>query len=309
MSRYRSTQKYLITLVSIATLFFGAICVANYYLQVYNDSNSVQKVAENYGLTDQHLMSGVESLYVIPGGGSSNRGSYPEWTRRRVSAAFDYYVQSKDVEFNRSIFVALSAGSLNAPNAQLAPPNDSRVVFECQHTIEHLRSLGVRKELIFGDIFSWDTVTNAMTLRMMVESIIDIQLSASETVLYHGVRVPVKRADHFSRHPLQLHVFISDFQSERVRVTFNWVLGLSPSLLPSVTLVIHNVSSSDIPEFSPRDLALRFEHERNGVKRILQNMESIHTLTQFHAFLVFGGHNGIHSYLHADYLKSKGTGW
>ena len=106
-----------------------------------------------------------------------------------------------------------------------------------------------------------------------------------------------------------LHVFISEFHSERVEAAFRWVLGLSPSVLPSVTLVMHNISSSGILGLSSEDLDIRAQHERIGVERIQANAIQIRTLAQFHAFLLLGGHKGLQSYLHAVYTPSAGGGW
>ena len=152
----------LFSIIAAVVVFFGLTVyislISGYFLSKYNNStNTLRDVTDSFGLTDHELMNGVESIYIIPGGGSSNKGAYPEWTQRRVTTAFDYYLDSGDSQQNKTLFVSLSAGSLNAPNSQLSPPNDPRIVFECQHVMNHLKRLGVRKEIIFGDTFSWDT--------------------------------------------------------------------------------------------------------------------------------------------------------
>lgn len=323
MSRYRSTQKYLIAIVSIATLLFGVIGVVNSYLPLYAnkepltaDINNLSKnhalrdeVEHRYGLNDHlqyELMIGIKSLYIIPGGGSSNSGAYPAWTQRRVIAAHDHYLHSQYTQ-NESLFITLSAGSLNAPNAQISPPRDQRILFECQHVINHLKQLGVSKDRVFGDFFSWDTVTNAMTLRLMVESLLALQDDSGRALSSSSPSLPSLHYDR--KNLLQLHVFISDFHAERVSAAFDWVLGLSPSLLPAVHMVIHNVSSTGIAELSTDDLARRLQHELAGVEHIRKQKQQIQTIQQFNAFLLWGGHKGLHSYLHMDYIKSKGAGW
>jgi hypothetical protein len=96
-------------------------------------------------------------IYVLPGGGSgvssstnltSNSGFenfYLLWTKQRVEAAFKHFTSYGSKE---SIFLALSAGSLNAPNAQSLETGN--IVFECQHIMQYLRDLGVNDGLIYG---------------------------------------------------------------------------------------------------------------------------------------------------------------
>lgn len=223
------------------------------------------------------------SLFVIPGGGSGlNTSGYPEWTSRRTSAAYQTYLQQSLSQRNHTLFLALSAGSLNSPNRRL---DDERVIFECQKTIDHLRRLGVPQDQIFGDFLSWDTVTNGLALRLFLEGYL---------------------ATHPTYRSVDLTVFISDFHATRVKVSFEWILNLTPSLLvrmdnrsPHISLVIHEVSSNGL--FDHQTLQERLRHEAVGVQRMFENQKKIRTLQEFYGFLFAGGHRGLWRYLHGEY--------
>lgn len=143
----------------------------------------------------------IDTVYVIPGGGSGiplynisstksksvfDSPGYPEWTRKRTSQAYEHYSQQSVDQQKRSIFLALSTGSLNAPNLLF---DDRRIMFECHHIIQHIIALGVPKEQVHGDFISWDTVTNGFSLRLFVEA------------MFVFPRVDAKK-------PLQLNVYI-----------------------------------------------------------------------------------------------------
>ena len=49
---------------------------------------------------------------------------------------------------------------------------------------------------------------------------------------------------------VNIEVFISDFHLERVQAAFEWVLSLTPSLIPYVKLKMHSVGSEGIPGLS-----------------------------------------------------------
>lgn len=135
-------------------------------------------------LIDTSFWEHLETIYVIPGGGSgiplspSNASrtkskatstGYPEWTRQRTIKAFQFHVNERTShQREHAVFMALSAGSLNAPNLLR---QDGRIVFECQHVIDHLLELGVPHNQLYGDYFSWDTVTNAFSVRMFIEAV------------------------------------------------------------------------------------------------------------------------------------------
>ena len=219
-------------------------------------------------------------LFVIPGGGSGlSTSGYPEWTSRRTSAAYQTYLQLPLSQRNHTLFLALSAGSLNSPNRRL---DDERVIFECQKTIDHLRRLGVPQDQIFGDFVSW---ANGLALRLFLEGYL---------------------ATHPTYGSVNLTVFISDFHATRVKVSFEWILNLTPSLLvrmdnraPHISLVIHEVSSNGL--FDHQTLQERLRHEAVGVQRMFENQKKIRTLQEFYGFLFAGGHQGLWRYLHGEY--------
>jgi uncharacterized SAM-binding protein YcdF (DUF218 family) len=220
-------------------------------------------------------------VYVIPGGGSGqDLSGYPEWTSRRALAAYQSYLSQPISSRDSILFLALSAGSLNSPNRR---SSDDRIIFECQKTIEHLQSLGVPKSQIFGDFLSWDTVTNALALRLFLEGSLE-ELPPSQQ------RVSV-------------NVFISDFHATRVRLAFEWVLDLAPSLLDTpqakISLVIHEVSSVGL--FDEATLQERLRHETEGAERIKTNQVKIQTMRSLHRFIFIGGHEGLWRYLHGEY--------
>lgn len=253
-----------------------------------NKATTVDSAVHNI---DQGLFEELKDVYVIPGGGSG----YPEWTRRRTIAAATHFNSSRHAlsGVGNTVFLALSAGSLNAPNAHRR--DDNRILFECQHTIDHLVDLGMPRNLIFGDTFSWDTVTNALTLRMFLE----------------GVFVTHRR--HKGAH-ITVHIFISDFHLERMKEACYWVLGLTPSLFETkhtkLEIEMHSIDSDGI-EWGPGNggKARRVAHERAGVERIRGLQNHISDLPQLFAYLTMGGHQGLHRYVHSTYTKSVGVGW
>lgn len=280
-------------------------------------------------------MKKINTVYVIPGGGSSPEGGYPEWTKRRVVAAKHHYDENHKYS-DTAIFLALSAGSLNSANSVL---KDHRIRFECQHTIQHLLQLGVPRNIIFGDTFSWDTVTNGLTLRMFVEGLQEYRAQSGDnwvtapeppvsavspppqtrtsqvpqaeaqtgTANEGVVASPVPAPSHVLK-DLNMEVFISDFHADRVRASFTWILNLAPKVR-SARLHINVVDSIGIKWQTSMDYTNRIAHEAQGTERIQKNAKSIRTMSQFYAFLTLGGHQGLHKYVHYDYETSKGGGW
>lgn len=275
-------------------------------------------------------MKYVDRLIVIPGGGGGATGEaltpgYPEWTRRRVVEAAQYYKQTlTKKEQERTLFVLLSAGSFNTPNAY--QPNDHRIIFENQHMINHLKELEIPSNRIFADIFSWDTVTNGLSLRLVLEGIGS----------YHPRQIPTTTLSKNTRQIVNIEVFISDFHLKRVETSFIWSLGLQPSMLHDkfvngasgasagrgnvaaaflttspieAKLHMHSVSSGGIAELTPEALEQRAKHEEKGIEVLRNHMKTVKTLQQFYAFLMLGGHLGIRNYLMNDYVKSSGVGW
>ena len=233
----------------------------------------------------------IQRLILIPGGGGGSKESanpgYPEWTKRRIVDANTFYAGLSLAEQEKTLFVLLSAGSFNSPNSLQM---DKRVIFECQHMIDHLKELGIPKEKIFGDIFSWDTVTNGLSLRLLLDGL----------AVYQSIDTSI-----------QIEVFISDFHFQRMEAVLTWILGLEPSLLSAkkVHLNMHSVHSNGIPELTPETLQERAKHEAKGAEIILANSKKVRTVQEFYAFIMLGGHLGIRNYLLNDYVKSKGGGW
>ena len=251
--------------------------------------------------TDQ--LKNLKTVYVIPGGGSSHDIGYPEWTKRRVNAAYDHYIRNSNQA--SSIFLSLSAGSLNSPNVLF---NDGRIMFECQHMILHLIDKGVPKSRIYGDMTSWDTVGNGYVLRTFLEGVL-----LYKDILAPEPEVSSRRIEEQQEikpsELLNIEVFISDFHALRVKETFAWMLELLPSLSDRVRLNIHSVDSIGIKWYSEQEFQARVRHEEVGVERIKENKRHIKTVNQFHAFSLLGGHQGYRKYLLNEYVKSEGGGW
>ena len=260
----------------------------------------------------------VRMLYVIPGGGSGKHGGaavvagaitgrdhthpgYPEWTRRRTEDAYKLYSEAGDSD--HSVFLALSAGSLNGANVRQASSN--AVVFESSHTLTHLQHLGVPKDQCFGDWMSWDTVGNAFVLRLFVEGI----LGSAES-----------RASPMARKtPLEIHLFISDFHSERMRAAVEWLLRVEPAVMSTstdmaatgrpVSLHMHSVNSEGI-EWSHADaFNARLRHEMSATQLIRDHALTVHSLQEFQAWYMLGGHEGMHKYLFHENEANPNAGW
>lgn len=255
----------------------------------------------------------AEVVYIIPGGGSGSDFhtlDYPEWSRQRVIAAHRHSIE-KEAENKQSIFLALSAGSLNSPNLLLS---DSRIVFECEFMIAHLIELGIPAGRVFGDTMSWDTVTNALVARQFIEGLLTVKSKPKKL----SKKKKSLRDEHNNPHdlvisssPLQVEVFISDFHAERMKAAFNWVLNLEPSLFAdrAITVAVHSVSSEEITWPDKEAFAERVKHEEDGVRQILENSLVVTTMAEFHAFLLLGPHKGLDSYLKNSYVSSAGAGW
>lgn len=289
------------------------------------------------------------TLYVIPGGGSGSGDegegvlNYPEWTKRRTVAAVKHAKERKQTLFKQdaglydgAYFLALSAGSLNSANR--LSESSKQVVFECTYTINHLIDLGVPRDRILGDFMSWDTIANAMVLRMTVKGILEKTfgyLQPGEDEMGRGDSSswasPYFRGNQLDEDVVQgmvnIEVFISDFHLERVEAAFQWVLSLTPSLLPRLRLKMHSVGSEGIPGlsfFGPPDMwgnpapvsevakvefMRRQAHEKQGLEQIKTNQKKIKSESAFFRWLMLGGHGGYANYLDGTYQKSQGTGW
>eukprot|EP01039_Chlorochromonas_danica_P007965 gene7965-8785_t len=250
-------------------------------------------------IQDEEFWSRITRLLVIPGGGPGPASShgYPTWTRQRVVTAVDYYNTLSSNDQSKTIFLTLSAGSLNAPNVLQM---DGRIHFECHFMMNHLMQLGIPKHHIWGDIFSWDTVTNGFTLRLFINSLQSMTRSSS------GSNSSGRRNN--SPPPLHIEVFISDFHAQRVKAVFDWVLGLSPAI--PVRMIVHSLGTQDENIWANENARLeRLHHEERAVKVIEEQAERIKTWDNFVAFLLLGGHRGLRNYLLGSYSSSSGGGW
>lgn len=260
----------------------------------------------------------ARTVYVIPGGGSgvskdsqSADEAYPLWTKQRVDAAYNHY--SQNGQKSNAIFIALSAGSLNAPNIRSSSGN---IVFECQHIMNHLKQLGVKDNAIFGDFISWDTVGNGLTLRLYLEALLSVQSSyrkANDIDHEPNQRQQQISENRLASSPISIEVFISDFHADRVQAIFEWVLNLSPSLISGENhpfqLKVHSVSSKGVQWKSDQEFTARIEHERKATEQVHENAKHVKTFNEFKAFALLGPHKGIANYLHGKYIASKGGGW
>lgn len=227
---------------------------------------------------------------------------YPQWTKSRTLAAFEEFqrVDASQGGSEHVIFYALSAGSLNGPN--LVGNEDNKIIFECQHVLSHLFSLGVPKERLFGDFLSWDTTANAMSLRFLVEGLVS-------TYAHDPARKEknLKKAD---KKPVVVNVFSSDFHTERIKVIFDWVLGLTPSLSKKVQLNMFNIPSIGVGWTSNKDeWNRRMSHEKDAIAENKKLHEAVKSMSEFQAFMLLGGHNGYRNYLFNSYRRSAGAGW
>jgi hypothetical protein len=179
-------------------------------------------------ISSKHIEE-VSNIYIVPGGGpgSITDGGFPRWTQNACDSALREFYSLNKGDPRSVVFIALSAGSMNAPNARNA---DGHIAMESTKISEYLNSKGVPHSSIIADFASWDTVANAWVTRMVIESIIDNQRGNTRDRL----------------HPhLSIRVFISDFHARRMQAVFDWIFRLSPSLLQSpVKLVLDTKGSS-----------------------------------------------------------------
>lgn len=234
-------------------------------------------------------ISDVSTIYVIPGGGGGSDG-YPEWTKVRVEEALTMYQMNN--EKDNAIFVALSGGSLNSKNSV---QDDGRIIFECQHVIRDLQNHGISPNRIFGDFSSWDSVTNGLVLRQLMEGL-------------HAIH---RNSEKKYKRKIDVHIFISDFHRERIELIFNWILGLTPSVMDKlpIDLLIHSIKSKMNWFKNQDDFNNRIAHERASVRLLEEKKLVIRTIDEFHAYLFLGGHKGLKMYLDNQYKVSSGGGW
>jgi hypothetical protein len=322
---------FLLILTSVGTIsfiFFGGGQGTLYPTSTRAARNSKGSIADNQNVIEKPLslvreiisssVLDAEVIYIIPGGGSGSdliSLEYPEWSKQRVVAAHRHS-QEKIAENKKSIFLTLSAGSLNAPNLL---QTDGRIMFECQFMIAHLLELEVASDRIYGDTQSWDTVSNAQVARQFLEGLLALRKPTHSQKASTNKKKKRSFRDEngapedlvIATSPLQVEIFISDFHAERVKAAFNWVFSLEPSLFEgrSITVAVHSVSTEDIIWSDRAAYEDRMKHEEEGVQRILKNSKIVTTMAEFNAFILLGGHTGFDSYLKNSYQVSQGAGW
>ena len=301
----------LTSLVTMSVIFFGSrgiyhpksnsvkrpvVVTINNDIEIFNEYRSLVRSVVTDSVLD------AEVVYIMPGGGSGPdilKLEYPEWCKQRVVAAYKHSTDG-NVGNKKSIFLALSAGSLNAPNTL---QSDSKIIFESQFMIAHLAELGVASDRTFGDSMSWDTVTNALVARQFLEGILSLKAKRS---------MNKKVENDYSPSPqLNVEVFISDFHAERVKAAFDWIFNLEPSLIKSggITFSVHSVSSENVVWNDKEEFEERVRHEGAGVAQIQQNAKIVTSISDLYAFLLLGPHKGLNNYLHNSYEPSSGAGW
>ena len=105
---------------------------------------------------------------------------------------------------------------------------------------------------------------------------------------------------------LKIEVFISDFHALRVQSSFEWILGLQPSLLEHVNMTIHSLPCDDLSASQKEE---RRQHELKGVQRTHRNRRRIKTMPELYRYVLLGGHKGIESYLWETYETSTAAGY
>jgi bacterioferritin (cytochrome b1) len=179
--------------------------------------------------------------------------------------------------------------------------------------IQHLVNIGVPSDAVFGDMFSWDSVTNGYSLRMFIDGILlyrDI-LIAENLPVNQPQNAPQMKEKEGTKliEKLQVEVFISDFHAERIKESFLFLLNLAPSMTDRVQLNINIVDSQGIKWKSAEEFNQRIKHEEIATEKLRETRKQITTVQQYHAFVMLGGHLGLNKYLHGAYVKSQGVGW
>jgi hypothetical protein len=261
---------------------------------------AIQRRETFLGNFNENILN-ANRVFVIPGGGGT--GGYPEWTKQRVVAAYSVYANSEDK--SNIFFLALSAGSLNSANSKY---NDGRIVFECQHMINHLAELGVPRDIILGDFMSWDTVSNGIYLRHFMEGL----RMARKIALDDKTELEKKSIIHTGeRDSIDLEVFVSDFHSERVKFVFDWILELHPPISKKqpYSLIVNSVSSKGIQWGAKEHFQKRVEHEQLSISKMKSHSTIIENIEELYSYVLLGGHKGFNNYFHENYEVSEGAGW
>ena len=226
----------------------------------------------------------VDRVFVLPGGGPGEDG-LPRWTVERCDSALRAFEALTAAERGRAAFLSLSAGSMNAPSAR---GRGGAVVFESSAIAGYLSSRGVPRASILCDLFSWDTVGNALHTRRVLISLLQLR--------------PGRRRLH-------VEVHISDFHADRVRAALEWALGAAPSVLPSCRLTVVPVPSAASEAWPLEQLRARREHELKASAQVRQNARSMPSAAALAAYVDLQAHEGYFAFAHGSYAASKGAGW
>jgi hypothetical protein len=277
-------------LVAFVVFVWGAMMLWRLLASQHTKAeNHLRNSILNTALLEQnpHLKLGAcERLLVIPGGGPGPKEAHgiPQWTKQRAVEAAKVFLELSVEQRSKTLVLALGAGSMNGPNTRM---EDGRVVFECSHVIAFVQEQGVPQENIIGDWISWDTVSNAMVVRLIVDALLDT----------------------FEPPRLEIQVFISDFHADRVKACFDWTLHLKPYTKRNVEVIVHRLVSESSTWSTKEEFNKRMAHEQKAVELIHHKREKITTLKQFLAFMLLGGHQGLYKYTHSMYSPSSGAGW
>jgi len=242
-----------------------------------------------------HRWQNVTRLIVIPGGGPGDREhdkGFPKWTKQRTDAALTDWLQHCTVNGQCAI-LALSAGSMNAPSAEQP---DGSIIFESARIMQYLVEAGIPPESIICDFASWDTVGNAWFTRMVVESLLQLITTNSESQTLNQDSAL-----------LQVLVYISDFHADRMRAAMEWLFGLQPQVGEAVQFEVVDVPSGE----QGVGFAHRLKHEAQGAQ-MLRNFKHkglLHSMAEMQTYLLLGGHGGYYKFTHGLYKASTGPGW
>lgn len=132
---------------------------------------------------------------LIPGGGLTENGQLPSWTRARLELALSRYRKGL-------ILITLSGGTVHKP-----PPLDEEgyPLFESRIAAEYLMDQGIPPDKIWAEISSYDTIGNAFFSRFL-----HVQPARLERIL----------------------VITSAFHMARTKSAFRWIFNLSPLPIP-----------------------------------------------------------------------------
>jgi len=128
---------------------------------------------------------------LIPGGGLTDQGDLPAWTKARLDLALEH-------DQGDPFFITLSAGTTHK-----APPlnQEGFPIYESQAAAAYLASLGINLDRILTEISSYDTIGNAYFARVIHTDLRNLR---------------------------DLLIITSQFHMPRTQAAFEWVFGLTP---------------------------------------------------------------------------------